>query len=223
MHWANLADDLATIQRPAHKGKPYTNPTHLGVLARVVVDRSMTYEAPVFRHACTSASYSTKLSSSIVPPRTPLVRNCQPTGRRKTLKPSLLTKCCSWPLPSVLRQRRPRSARAARPVRGTPKGGTPKVEPCDVHSREAHLGPRKRTGGLLPADLSARSCPRTRFLSESSIQTTRCLNSNCQKTRHLSLTHRRELLVLALQALHRIPVTLRPHPCKVISVLVTQS
>lgn len=48
----------------------------------------------------TRVSYLAKLVEFKIPVSVSFVRNCQPTGRRKVLKPSFCTKCCIWPAPS---------------------------------------------------------------------------------------------------------------------------
>jgi len=57
--------------------------------------------APRFRQPCTSVSYLARLVESSVAPRLLLTIYCQPTGRRKMLNVSPLTKCFIYVTPST--------------------------------------------------------------------------------------------------------------------------
>lgn len=56
--------------------------------------------AAVLKHPWTSLSYVPNFVESRVPPRLLFTRYCQLTGRRKTFRPSSLTKCFIWAMPS---------------------------------------------------------------------------------------------------------------------------
>ena len=123
-------------QRPAHKCEPDTHLAHLGVPARIVVNIDNARRARV----------QTRLHERIVLDKVVLVdraaedavgEELPADGEAEDVEAVVVDKVLQLALavfPVVLRERRPRSARAARPVRGAPK-----VEPGDVHSREAHL------------------------------------------------------------------------------------
>ena len=124
------------FQRPAHKREPDTHPAYLGVPARIVVNIDNARRARV----------QTRLHERIVLDKVVLVdraaedavgEELPADGEAEDVEAVVVDKVLHLALavvPVVLRQRRPRPARAARPVRRASK-----VKSGDVHAREAHL------------------------------------------------------------------------------------